>query len=688
LEPRHDHNPEISQKSPDDNLRNSNGLNLEFNTYDPTTLVVDTETVTYDLDTNGTPELTRVIDRKQDSLLRDKGFDLKNGPIIENAATYTYGLTDGRLRTVSNPQIPNLSFTYDYLTNSNLIEKVTGPIHDVVNTYEPNRDVLDIKTNKLAITVISKYDYAVNQIGQRSGVATSGTAFPNVPSWLWGYDSLGQVTSADSSVFTSDRAYQFDSIGNRKKSANSLTLPPSDNYTANVLNQYSTANGVILPTAPTPAPYDFDGNLRFDGGVNKDNQPREYIWDAENRKIEVKNSTGTTIEKNVFDSGSRKIATTANGITTVYLYEGFNCIAEYEFNIQNSSFNIAKTRLWGTDLSGTLQGAGGVGGLLSESHISKPQSPTFYPTYDGNGNVSEYLKADGDVSVHFEYDPFGNTVVNTDTSNQFAYRFSTKPLDFVTGFYYYTYRYYDPVTGRWPSRDPIGERGGVNLYGFVGNDGLGRVDILGLDHELSTHSFDTMDAAALPALLIAGKMQIADKPDHFEYSGAICCSEGKFKFTGPFKGNDRAQANKEKTLKCPEGWKLVAYYHSHPGIGSFNYGDTLVSIGYNITAYVVGTGIGLKDDKKLNNLLDDMFKYKAIDPSINKNIKIPNISDKDLKNMSVISQVHESYKFDKKTFKWVRVSDIDGYDYEPYINQTKETIEIIESIDDDCCNKK
>ncbi|PAW75658.1 MAG: hypothetical protein B9S38_00745 [Verrucomicrobiia bacterium Tous-C4TDCM] len=39
---------------------------------------------------------------------------------------------------------------------------------------------------------------------------------------------------------------------------------------------------------------------------------------------------------------------------------------------------------------------------------------------------------------------------------------------------YYGYRYYDPVTGRWPSRDPIEERGGINLYGFVGNDGVNR----------------------------------------------------------------------------------------------------------------------------------------------------------------------------------------------------------------------
>ena len=45
----------------------------------------------------------------------------------------------------------------------------------------------------------------------------------------------------------------------------------------------------------------------------------------------------------------------------------------------------------------------------------------------------------------------------------------------------YAYRYYDPVTGRWPSRDPIEERGGFNLYGFVGNNGTNRQDLFGLN---------------------------------------------------------------------------------------------------------------------------------------------------------------------------------------------------------------
>ena len=115
--------------------------------------------------------------------------------------------------------------------------------------------------------------------------------------------------------------------------------------------------------------------------------------------------------------------------------------------------------------------------MLSES--SPITFNSSYPTYDGNGNGSEYLDSTGQITAHYEYDPFGNTIVNTDTANQFAYRFSTKPLAFATGLYYYGYRYYDPMTGRWPSRDPIEERGGLNLYGFVNNCGINFADKLG-----------------------------------------------------------------------------------------------------------------------------------------------------------------------------------------------------------------
>jgi RHS repeat-associated protein len=128
-----------------------------------------------------------------------------------------------------------------------------------------------------------------------------------------------------------------------------------------------------------------------------------------------------------------------------------------------------------------MQGAGGVGGLLSVTS----GSTSFYPTYDGNGNVSEYLDAAGAIAAHYEYDAFGNVIFSSGASAaSFQHRFSTKPQDAESGLYYYGYRYFDPVTGRWPSRDPIGEEGGMNLYGFVGNNGVKSRDFLGLAEPL------------------------------------------------------------------------------------------------------------------------------------------------------------------------------------------------------------
>jgi RHS repeat-associated protein len=61
------------------------------------------------------------------------------------------------------------------------------------------------------------------------------------------------------------------------------------------------------------------------------------------------------------------------------------------------------------------------------------------------------------------------------------YGFSTKPLIDDLDWYYYGFRYYDAVTGRWPSRDPIGEKGGVNLYQFIRNMPINWIEYLGLN---------------------------------------------------------------------------------------------------------------------------------------------------------------------------------------------------------------
>lgn len=85
------------------------------------------------------------------------------------------------------------------------------------------------------------------------------------------------------------------------------------------------------------------------------------------------------------------------------------------------------------------------------------------------------------LAGRWDYDAFGNSV--TDWSSEGGelcpFRFSTKYRDLESGLYYYGCRYYMPTDSRWLSRDPIAEKGGVNLYGFCGNGAVNRIDLLG-----------------------------------------------------------------------------------------------------------------------------------------------------------------------------------------------------------------
>ena len=90
--------------------------------------------------------------------------------------------------------------------------------------------------------------------------------------------------------------------------------------------------------------------------------------------------------------------------------------------------------------------------------------------------------ASGQAAATYDYGPFGELLRQ---SGEYAmlnpYRFSTKYTDDETGWLDYGLRYYIPNLGRWNSKDPIEEKGGLNLYGFVRNDGLNKWDLLGMD---------------------------------------------------------------------------------------------------------------------------------------------------------------------------------------------------------------
>jgi RHS repeat-associated protein len=115
------------------------------------------------------------------------------------------------------------------------------------------------------------------------------------------------------------------------------------------------------------------------------------------------------------------------------------------------------------------------------------EDATHYALHDYY-NVTAITDSAGEVLERYGYSAFGDvrfmtaayaTKANSDHTWDLLYK--AQFLDIETGFYNYGYRYLSPILGRWLSRDPIGERGGLNLYGFVINNGLNGTDLYGLD---------------------------------------------------------------------------------------------------------------------------------------------------------------------------------------------------------------
>ena len=200
--------------------------------------------------------------------------------------------------------------------------------------------------------------------------------------------------------------------------------------------------------------------------------------------------------ENAYDYMSRRVEKTVNGVARRFVYDGWNLISETQGSGLTSQVSYF---VWGLDLSGTLQGAGGIGGLLCQiqGRANPPSEPFFY-LYDANGNVTDMVDTNGATVAHYEYDPYGNLTAQSGSFAANPFRFSTKYTDDETGLLYYGFRFYSPGLGRWLSRDPISEwgfgatddprairennvdTGPLNLYGFVENAPIDRADVLGL----------------------------------------------------------------------------------------------------------------------------------------------------------------------------------------------------------------
>jgi RHS repeat-associated protein len=225
--------------------------------------------------------------------------------------------------------------------------------------------------------------------------------------------------------------------------------------------------------------YDGNGNLIYDG-------LRNFAYDDENELIQVWVSNQWFSQFTYDGKMRRRIRQeytwqSSGWVQTnevYYVYDGNVVIQERNAN------NIPTTTYTrGQDLSASLQGAGGIGGLLSltlNTELGPPSSNSMYYHSDGNGNVTMLINPSQYIVAKYLYDAFGNVLSAAGSlAQQNLYRFSSKEAHLNSGLVYYLYRYYDPNLQRWPNRDPLEEQGGINLYSFVRNDPLNQTDPLG-----------------------------------------------------------------------------------------------------------------------------------------------------------------------------------------------------------------
>ena len=189
--------------------------------------------------------------------------------------------------------------------------------------------------------------------------------------------------------------------------------------------------------------------------------------------IEIRKAAAfSKLWNNVYQRDGRVKKTTA-AATTHFFYDGWNLVREVE--VRGAETNVVEY-FWGKDISGSFQGAGGVGGLIYE----KRSGAIYIPYQDAFGNIVGYWDTNGVIVAEYTYDAFGKTIAQSGAmADVFRHRFSTKYYDSETGFYYYGYRYYFPELRRWLSRDPLEEDGGENLYVILNNNCLNDVDVVG-----------------------------------------------------------------------------------------------------------------------------------------------------------------------------------------------------------------
>jgi RHS repeat-associated protein len=246
-------------------------------------------------------------------------------------------------------------------------------------------------------------------------------------------------------------AYSYDRAGNR------VGMNDDGNpiwYTTNLLNQYTGVTGAAVTNGNEHEISDYQGV--------------HFTYRNDERLISA--SSGGNNYSLAYDALGRCVKRTLNNVTTYYIYDGEKAIIEY-----NSAGTLVGRNLYGKGIDENLHRAYG--------------AQTYYFQQDHEGTVTHLTSATGTIVEQYKYDAFGAVTVYNGAGGQIpstAYNnrflFTGREYAATFGFYEYRARAYNPTLGRFMSEDPKGfDAGDYNLFRYVGNDPLDRVDPMGLE---------------------------------------------------------------------------------------------------------------------------------------------------------------------------------------------------------------
>jgi len=438
-----------------------------------------------------------------------------------NAAGETIGIT------YSDPTTPGVTYNLDRLgRHTNVVDGAGSRFL----TYDEDGGILSV-TNASGVLAGLKVEYEYDSIGRRTNTLFFTNNAAAVLAHGYTYDAASRLRAVSDGTYSAAYSYLansslIDSISYDDGPNTRMTAPRTYDHLGRLQRiaatptsglrwdfdyTYNQANQRVRTAHRDGSAwqYDYDGLGQLTSGRKHwADGLWDYTWDGENRLIEMKSDAGVptaAVKWLVFayDSQGRRISKSVSNWNGGWSLEGLRTFAYDDWNLLaelDGEDNVFRSFLWGTDLSGSMPGAGSVGGLLA---VDDSEEGCHFAAYDGNGNVVGLVDAtDGAPSAFYEYDPFGQRIrCSGDAASINPFQFSTKYLDPETGFSYYGHRYYNTSTGRWLSRDPIGELGhevalraqeketnghaellpeGPTLYAFVGNSPIAKIDVHGL----------------------------------------------------------------------------------------------------------------------------------------------------------------------------------------------------------------